>query len=70
MGHKCKKASLRAYRELRQCGRTAPAAFDAAVAVHRYHHPETAPRESGRIVSGWIEEWEATEPGFNVKGTA
>lgn len=70
MGHKCKKASLRAYQELRDRDRGDRAAFDAAVAVYRYHHPETPPRESDRIVSGWIEERDATEPRFNVMGTA
>ncbi len=62
MGHACKQASLRAYRELRARGRHDPAAFEAAVAVYRYHHPETPARESSFIVAGWIEERDAADP--------
>ena len=70
MVQQCKHAALRAYRELRACGRTEKAAFDAAVAVYLYHHPETAPIASGHIVAGWLDEGRITELSFGVEGTA
>ena len=48
----------------------AAGAFDAAVAVYRYHHPETAPIDSGHIVAGWLDEGQITELSFGVEGTA
>lgn len=70
MGQICKRAALRAYAELRTRGKTDPAAFDAAVAVYRHHHPETPKDESNFIVAGWIEERDAQDPGFEVRGSA
>ena len=70
MGQICKQAALRAYQELRDRGKTDPAAFNAAVAVYRHHHPETPRRESKHIVAGWIEERDARDPDFNVQGSA
>jgi hypothetical protein len=70
MGQICKQAALRAYHELRTRGTTDPAAFNAAVAVYRHHHPETPTRESNYIVAGWIEERDVRDHGFRVQGTA
>ena len=67
MGQICKRAALRAYRELRARGSADPAAFDAAVAVYRHYHPETAPRESNYIVANWLED---SDPEFITLGTA
>ncbi|NQU70969.1 MAG: hypothetical protein HQ514_10490 [Rhodospirillales bacterium] len=70
MGQICKQAALRAYAELRSRGKTDPAAFDAAVAVYRHHHPESPRRDSNYIVAGWIEECDAPDPGYEVQGSA
>ena len=46
----CKQAALRAYNGLRARGKGETAAFDAAVAVYRFH------LDSVDLVDGWIEE--------------
>lgn len=66
----CKQAALRAYRELSATGAAGPAAFNAAVAVYRHHHPETPGRESDYIVAGWIEERDALLDGTEMHGSA
>jgi hypothetical protein len=70
MGTFCKQASLRAYRELRATGKAELAAFDAAVAVYRFHHPETPRRDSNYIVADWIVERDVHDLGFEVQGSA
>ena len=52
----CRRAALRAYTGLRARGQGETAAFDAAVAVYRFHHPETPTLDSVDLVDGWIEE--------------
>lgn len=52
----CRRAALRAYTELRAHGQGETAAFDAAVAVYRFYHPETPTLDSVDLVDGWIEE--------------
>ncbi len=56
MANICKQAALRAYHGLRAHGRDETAAFDAAVAVYRFYHPETPAVDSVDLVDGWIEE--------------
>ena len=56
MGDICKTAALRAYYGLRTRGRGEFAAFDAAVAVYRFHHPKTPSLNSIDLVDEWIEE--------------
>jgi hypothetical protein len=70
MGQICKQAALRAYRELRARGTTDPAAFHAAVAVYRHHHPETAPRDSHYIVANWIDDPNSRDAEFVTQGSA
>ena len=70
MGLLCKQAALRAYGELRARGKSDPAAFNAAVAVYRHHHPETPGSEPNYIVAGWIEERDGQDPEFEVRGSA
>ena len=56
---RCRTAATRAYRELRQRGVPDRPAFEAAVTLYRYHHPETARGEAKWLVAEWITE----EPG-------
>ena len=56
MASNCRQAALRAYFGLRARGRGESAAFDAAVAVYRFYHPETPAVDSIDLVDGWIEE--------------
>lgn len=63
IGHRCKAASLRAYRELRALGRPDRFAFEAAVIVFRYHRPTTPAEESTLIVANWIDEAALSGPG-------
>lgn len=70
MGQICKQAALRAYRELRARGTTDSAAFHAAVAVYRHHHPETSPRDSNYIVANWVDEPDTRAAVFQVQGSA
>lgn len=52
----CRQAALRAYHALRMRGEGETTAFDAAVAVYRFHHPETPILDSVDLVDRWIEE--------------
>ena len=61
----CKSATLRAYLSLRSIGRTDAVAFENAVAVYRYHHPEAPDERAGEIVSRWLEA-ERAQPGGYV----
>jgi hypothetical protein len=56
MANNCRQAALRAYFGLRERGRGETAAFDAAVAVYRFYHPETPAVDSIDLVDRWIEE--------------
>ncbi len=56
MADRCRRAALRAYYGLRTHGHGESAAFDAAVAVYRFHHPKTPALESIDLVDVWIEE--------------
>ena len=50
----CRPAVRRAYSELRQCGQPERYAFEAAVAVFRYHHPAARPRQAELVVAEWV----------------
>ncbi|MBI1206954.1 MAG: hypothetical protein GC191_06660 [Azospirillum sp.] len=54
----CRPAVVRAYRELCERGQPDRFAFEAAVTVYRWHHPEVPPARAGDIVSGWV--WNGT----------
>ena len=56
MANICRQAALRAYFGLRERGRDETAAFDAAVAVYQFYHPETPAVDSIDLVDRWIEE--------------
>lgn len=53
-GSACRQATLRAYASLKASGVIDPHAFDAAVTVFRYHHPESQPLQARHIVAEWI----------------
>jgi len=50
----CRPAVRRAYTELRQCGQPECYAFEAAMAVFRYHHPAAVPRQAELVVAEWV----------------
>ena len=50
----CRPAVRRAYTELRQCGQPERYAFEAALAVFRYHHPAAMPRQAELVVAEWV----------------
>ena len=47
-------AVRRAYSELRDCGQPDHVAFDAALAVYRWHHPTVPDAHAAEIVSRWV----------------
>jgi hypothetical protein len=53
-GSACRQAAVRAYEALRASGVIDPHAFDAAVTVFRYHHPDALPLQARHIVAEWI----------------
>ncbi len=53
-GSACREAATRAYSALRASGIIDPRAFEAAVTVYRYQHPETQPRHARHIVAEWL----------------
>lgn len=50
----CRQAATRAYAALREAGVRDPRAFEAAVTVFRYHHPEAGSRQARHIVADWL----------------
>ena len=52
----CRRAALRTYYGIRAGGHGETAAYDAAVVVYRFHHPETPAVDSFDLVDGWIED--------------
>jgi hypothetical protein len=44
----------RAYDGLKASGQPERYAFEAALAVYRWHHPEVSPGEAERTVSAWV----------------
>ncbi len=55
-GDCCRPAVVRAYREMRDRGQPDRFAFDAAMTVYRWHHPETPAPAADAIVSGWVQD--------------
>lgn len=50
----CRPAVMRAYSELREVGQPDRYAFEAALTVYRFYHPETPPDQAELVVSGWV----------------
>lgn len=53
-GSACREAATRAYAALRESGVIDPRAFEAAVTVYRYHHPEAPRLQARHIVAEWL----------------
>jgi len=53
-GDCCRPAVVRAYREMRDRGQPDRFCYEAAMAVYRWHHPETPDEGAEAIVSGWV----------------
>ncbi|HYD98634.1 MAG TPA: hypothetical protein VEH84_04570 [Alphaproteobacteria bacterium] len=51
---RCRRAVTRAFRELRGCGQPDRTAYDAALAVFRWHHPEASVSEARETVAAWV----------------
>jgi hypothetical protein len=50
----CRPAVQRAYAELRGRGQPERYAFEAALTVYHYYHPDTPPGDAHEIVSEWV----------------
>jgi len=50
----CRAAVTRAYRTLCASGEAESIAFEAAIKVYRFHHPETAPGMAAGLVERWV----------------
>jgi hypothetical protein len=53
-GHCCRPAVQRTYRELCERGQPERFAFEAAVTVYLWHHPEVAAPQALDTVSQWL----------------
>lgn len=51
---RCRDAVTRAYRTLCAAGEPESVAFEAAMRVYRFHHPEMAPGAAAGLVERWI----------------
>lgn len=54
LGRSCMSAVRRAYHELRNKGQPDRFAFEAAVTVYRWHHPEVPAPTADQIVAAWV----------------
>ncbi len=60
----CCATTLRVYRALRKLGQREDHAYDAAVQVFWYFHPERPRVDAYQIVADWLDRYEAgTDPG-------
>ncbi|MEJ0063893.1 MAG: hypothetical protein WDO70_12085 [Alphaproteobacteria bacterium] len=55
-GDCCMSAVRRAYAELCDTGAADTAAFDVALTVFKWHHPETNLTDAATIVRGWVRQ--------------
>ncbi len=51
---RCRAAVTRAYRTLCASGEAESVAFEAAMRVYTFHHPETAPGAAAGLVERWV----------------
>ncbi len=54
----CRPAVVRAYREMREKSQPERFAYEAALTVYRWHHPEVPAPMAQQVVSGWV--WTGT----------
>lgn len=50
----CREAVQRCYNGLCRCGQPERYAFEAAIRVYRYHHPDCPEAQAETIVSHWL----------------
>ena len=55
IAHRCERAVVTAYRELREGGSGDLDAFTACTTLYRIHHPEASITEARRLVAEWID---------------
>ena len=63
MSRQCRKVAVRAYQEMKRCGRRDDHAYEVAVHLFRHYHPEYKRLEAFEIVAGWLDEQESATPG-------
>lgn len=59
MSCQCHDATIRTYNEMTNAGQREDRAYDAAVKVFRYYHPDSSRVESYQVVADWLEQHEA-----------
>ena len=64
MSRQCRKVAVRAYHEMKRCGRRDDHAYEVAVHLVRHFHPEIRRLEAFEIVAEWLDELEASRPGY------
>ncbi|MGE3623032.1 MAG: hypothetical protein AB7H77_04040 [Bdellovibrionales bacterium] len=55
-GDCCQMAVTRAFREMQELGKPDQFAYEAALTVFRWHHPEIATQQARNIVDIWVGE--------------
>lgn len=55
IAHRCERAVVVAYKELRVLGTADMDAFRACTTLYRIHHPESSINEARRLVAEWID---------------
>ena len=59
--HRCERAVITAYCELRQYGKDDLSAFTACTDLYRIHHPNASVHEARRLVAEWIDHHLGTQ---------
>ena len=69
MSPQCRVAVLRTYRELTDLSQSEVSAYEAAVRVFRYHHPERPRIQAYQFVADWLDQQESDpDPGGHSWG--
>ena len=58
----CRTATTRAYSEMIASGARDPHAFNAAVRVFQFHHPDARARDAQYIVADWLDPESLARP--------
>lgn len=58
----CQAAAVRAYREMKRCGRRDDHAYEVAVGLLQHRHPELQRLEAFQLVDEWLEVDESLSP--------
>ena len=62
MSLQCRVAAIRAYEEMKRSGGREDHAYEVAVDVFRYFHPEIRRLDAFQTVADWIDEQENGRP--------